>query len=292
MRIRLIVAVCLPLALSACGVSRGTPAATVVFADGSSITTPYGDINAIVGPTESNLEFVDLAFQGAPPVNFDTTVLSQTILGQVIDNELAGLDAEMSEENVEEARDILAAQLQGQLGTAADPVAEFDRFYREVPYLPFFVELQARQIALSETLALSAPAGEGNPCVSHILVEAEAEAETILDDLEAGADFATLAIERSVGPSGPKGGELGCAAAANYVPEFAAAVTEAEIGVPVGPVQTEFGWHVLLVDRLEVDGDQLARELVTESFASATVTIDEELGTWDPNQYAIVPAGS
>jgi peptidyl-prolyl cis-trans isomerase C len=293
-RTRLTVSICLLLVLSACGVSRedAVPAATVVFANGSTVTTSHRDLNAIVEPTESNQEFVTLAFQGTPPVNFDVTVLSQSILGQVIDNELASLDTEISTEDVDEAKDLLASQLQVQLAASGDPAAEFDRLYEEVPYLPFFVDLQARQIALADSLAEATLPEEGNPCVSHILVETEAEGEELLADLEAGADFATLAIERSVGPSGPNGGDLGCAPAANYVPEFAAAVETAEIGVPVGPLQTQFGWHVLVVDRLEVDGDQLARDRLVEGLSSASVTIDDELGTWDANLYTIVPADS
>jgi hypothetical protein len=293
-RTRLTVSICLLLVLSACGVSRedAGPAATVVFANGSTVTTSYRDLNAIVEPTESNQEFVTLAFQGTPPVNFDVTVLSQSILGQVIDNELASLDTEISAEDVDEAKDLLASQLQVQLAATGDPAAEFDRLYEEVPYLPFFVDLQARQIALADSLAEATLPEEGNPCVSHILVETEAEGEELLADLEAGADFATLAVERSVGPSGPNGGDLGCAPAASYVPEFAAAVETAEIGVPVGPLQTQFGWHVLVVDRLEVDGDQLARDRLVEGLSSASVTIDDELGTWDANLYTIVPADS
>ncbi len=318
-RIRLTIAFSFLLVLSACGVSRevaepsdsvettGTSeavvattvapgssdvAATVVFGDGTTSELLHGDVNDIVGPTSSNLDFVALVFQGTPPPNFDTTVLSQTILRQIIDNELATLDVETSPENLEQAKGLLLSQLQAALIGSADPQAEFDRLYGEVPYLRFFAELQARQIALSDRLALDAAPGEGLPCVRHILVDTEEEGETLMTDLGAGADFSALAVERSVGPSGPDGGELGCVAASGFVPEFEAAVNEAEIGVPIGPVQTQYGWHVLIVDSLQVDGDQMARDRLTAGLTSATITVDDRLGHWDSNQLAVVPVGS
>lgn len=83
----------------------------------------------------------------------------------------------------------------------------------------------------------------------HILVESREAAESIIDDLDAGADFAELAMEHSTGPTGPRGGDLGWFSADSMVPPFAEAVRSAEVGVhmPV-PVETQFGWHVILVE--------------------------------------------
>jgi len=60
-----------------------------------------------------------------------------------------------------------------------------------------------------------------------------------------GADFATLAKERSTGPSGPRGGELGWFGTGQMVPEFEQAVIGLEDGAVSEPVQTQFGWHVV-----------------------------------------------
>jgi peptidyl-prolyl cis-trans isomerase C len=80
---------------------------------------------------------------------------------------------------------------------------------------------------------------------AHILVGTEAEAQEIVGELEGGADFAALAQERSTGPSGPRGGELGWFGPGQMVPEFEQAVAGLEPGGVSAPVQTQFGWHVV-----------------------------------------------
>ena len=67
-----------------------------------------------------------------------------------------------------------------------------------------------------------APEEEYN--ASHILVEQEEEAVAIIGMLDAGSDFAELAKEKSTGPSGPRGGELGWFGKGQMVPEFEQAV--------------------------------------------------------------------
>jgi hypothetical protein len=272
----------------------GDVAASVEFADGAMAELRHGELNEIVVPTQENIEFVTLVYQGSVPPGFDAVVLSQTVLAEVLDNELAKLDTDTSEANLDEAREILFQQIESLLTASADPTADAERLYEEVPYLPFIAELQARQIALSSRLAESADAGagEGNPCVRHILVESESEADEILAELAAEADFAELAAEHSIDPTGQSGGDLGCAAAEAYVPEFATAVSEAEVGEFVGPVETEFGFHVLVVDGYEVNGDDLANEIIRDGLAAATVEVDDRLGTWDTEQLVIVPVGS
>ena len=270
----------------------GATAATLVFEDGSSTELTFGSLDDVIVPTQGNADFVNLVFEGVPPEDFDTTVLFQSILGQVITNELTEVQAATSDADRDEAKSRLLLQLQGVLASSPDPEADFERLYAEVPYLPFFADLQAGQIALSNRLADAAGPGEGNPCVRHILVETEGEAQTVLTDLDGGADFATLAAERSTGPSGPAGGDIGCEPASRYVPEFAAAVTDAPVAEYLGPVQTEFGWHVIVVDSYLVDGDELARARVEEGLAAATITVDEYFGRWDSDLQTIVPPGS
>ncbi|MEN0001840.1 MAG: peptidylprolyl isomerase [Pseudomonadota bacterium] len=83
----------------------------------------------------------------------------------------------------------------------------------------------------------------------HILVETEEEARAVIEELDAGADFATLAQERSTGPSGPQGGDLGYFTRGRMVPEFEAAAFELTVGeYSKEPVQTSFGFHVIKVE--------------------------------------------
>jgi len=83
----------------------------------------------------------------------------------------------------------------------------------------------------------------------HILVNEKAEAEDLIKDLDGGADFVELAKEKSTGPSGPNGGDLGYFGKGQMVKPFEDAVFELEPGTYTKePVQTQFGWHVIKLE--------------------------------------------
>ncbi len=81
----------------------------------------------------------------------------------------------------------------------------------------------------------------------HILVESQGEAQDIIGELDNGANFEELAKSRSTGPSGPSGGDLGWFAPNQMVKPFSDAVVAMKNGeYSKAPVQTQFGWHVIL----------------------------------------------
>lgn len=82
---------------------------------------------------------------------------------------------------------------------------------------------------------------------SHILVKTESEAKEVWTELKQGKDFAELAKEKSVGPSGPEGGALGSFERGRMVPAFDKVAFALQTGEISEPVQTRFGWHVILV---------------------------------------------
>ena len=83
----------------------------------------------------------------------------------------------------------------------------------------------------------------------HILVKTEAEAKEIIKELRKGADFAQLAKEKSIGPSGKQGGDLGWFSGSQMVKPFADAVAEMKPGeYSRVPVKTQFGWHVIKLE--------------------------------------------
>lgn len=86
--------------------------------------------------------------------------------------------------------------------------------------------------------------------VAHILVEKEDEAKEIIAELQKGAKFPELARARSKDPgSKDKGGDLDWNAPANFVKPFADAMAKTEKGkFTAQPVQTQFGWHVILIE--------------------------------------------
>jgi len=83
----------------------------------------------------------------------------------------------------------------------------------------------------------------------HILVKTETEAKDIEKKLKKGADFETLAKEKSQDKaSGAAGGDLGYFTADKMVPEFAKAAFALKKGEVSAPVKTDFGWHIIKVE--------------------------------------------
>ena len=96
---------------------------------------------------------------------------------------------------------------------------------------------------------------------NHILVETEEEAAALVAELEGGADFEALAKEKSTGPSGPSGGALGWFGEGQMVAPFEQAVMELEVGAVSGPVQTQFGWHVIKLNETREQGAPALEEV-------------------------------
>jgi peptidyl-prolyl cis-trans isomerase C len=82
----------------------------------------------------------------------------------------------------------------------------------------------------------------------HILVATEDEAKDIEAQLKKGADFATLAKEKSKDPGAADGGDLGYFTKDQMVPEFAEAAFKLDKGQISDPVKTQFGWHIIEVE--------------------------------------------
>jgi peptidyl-prolyl cis-trans isomerase C len=83
----------------------------------------------------------------------------------------------------------------------------------------------------------------------HILVSSEDDAKAIKAQLDGGADFATIAKEKSIEPGAKdSGGDLGYFKAGQMVKPFADAAFALKIGEISQPVQTQFGWHIIKVE--------------------------------------------
>ena len=79
----------------------------------------------------------------------------------------------------------------------------------------------------------------------HILVDSEEKCNELKTQIEGGADFADVAKENSSCPSGQSGGDLGEFSPGQMVKEFNDVVFSGEVGVIHGPVQTQFGYHLI-----------------------------------------------
>jgi parvulin-like peptidyl-prolyl isomerase len=100
---------------------------------------------------------------------------------------------------------------------------------------------------VSDEITKDLPREEEQIRASHILVDTEEEAQEVISRLEAGEEFADLAAEVSTDTgSGANGGDLGWFGRGRMVPEFEEAAYNLEIGEISEPIQSDFGWHIIL----------------------------------------------
>ena len=91
--------------------------------------------------------------------------------------------------------------------------------------------------------------GPESVSASHILVDSEDKASELMAKINAGEiSFEDAARENSSCPSGAQGGSLGEFGRGQMVPEFDSACFEMEVGELRGPVQTQFGYHLIRLD--------------------------------------------
>jgi len=91
--------------------------------------------------------------------------------------------------------------------------------------------------------------GKERPTASarHILVASKEQCEALKAEIEAGADFGELAKQHSTCPSGQRGGDLGTFKRGQMVKPFDDVVFSAPLNTVQGPVQTQFGYHLIEV---------------------------------------------
>ncbi|MCB1756825.1 MAG: peptidylprolyl isomerase [Gammaproteobacteria bacterium] len=85
----------------------------------------------------------------------------------------------------------------------------------------------------------------------HILVKSEAACMDLKSQIEGGSDFAAVASQHSECPSGRQGGDLGSFTPGQMVKEFNDVVFSGEVGKVLGPVKTQFGYHLIEITSRE-----------------------------------------
>lgn len=180
-------------------------------------------------------------------------VLYQGILDQIIQQTVL---SQIGEENLTK-RDRLVIENERRAYLAGTILDEASRSA---------VTEEALQTAYDARFANAEPSKEFN--AAHILLETEDDAKAIKAELDDGADFATLAKEKSTGPSGPNGGELGWFGLGMMVQPFEEAVVSMEAGDISGPIQTQFGWHILRLNETRLSAaptlDDVREELAAD----------------------------
>lgn len=242
------------------------PAAAQDSVDAGTVLATVGGNDITLGHVIAMLTVLPPEYQGLPD-----NVLLDGLLEQLVQQEVLAAVAESDIGMIErlglenERRAFLAASFIDRIGSAqisdADLQVEYDAQFGSV-----------------------GPVTEYN--ASHILLESEADAQDVIAALAEGADFAELARERSTGPSGPNGGALGWFTAGMMVPTFEEAVFALAVGEVSAPVETQFGWHVILLNetrdqappslddvRAELE-DGLRRARVTAAMEELTAAAD------------------
>jgi parvulin-like peptidyl-prolyl isomerase len=318
-----LVAVLLPASCATGGGGIGAADAAVVNGVAISQQDLLDDLDALASnaTVRSNLQAQGVAVygptEGSYSSAFSTQVLSSLVIDALIADELAQRGVEPTSED--------RAQAEQQIGTSAGsfPQAFIDR---QVTSL-------ANRLALERELAAE-PLGEVTDdevrayydqnidaiverngefvCLSHILVDTREQAEAALARIRAGEDFAAVAREVSKDTgSASAGGDLGCQPRGQFVAAFEDAAFAATPGEVTGPVETEFGVHLLLVRAKGVPPfEEIANAIrqyleqqrasganpafdawLSDAVRRAEVTIDPKWGRWDPEQYpqVVVP---
>ena len=151
----------------------------------------------------------------------DVYVLStQDIASELIQDSQLAAQIEFQRQNTI-ARAVVAKFFAGLTVTEEEILAEYEEQLKQAPPLQF----KAR----------------------HILAATQGEAVDVIGQLDGGANFEELAKEVSTGPTGANGGDLDWFTPNQMVAPFSTAVAAMEDGVYTStPVQTQFGWHVIL----------------------------------------------
>jgi peptidyl-prolyl cis-trans isomerase C len=160
--------------------------------------------------------------------------------------EQAGLTEEELREQIREQLPVQKVQVRV-AGDAEASQEEVEQFYEENKKLQFTTPEQR--------------------CARHILFNKDQreKAEEVKGQLQNGADFAELAKEFSQDPAGAEnGGDLGCLGKGETVPSFEEAVFNARQGEIVGPVESEFGYHLIEVTEIKEQSTQPLSEVETQ----------------------------
>jgi parvulin-like peptidyl-prolyl isomerase len=262
--------------------------------------------------SQSSVDRELAAIRSNPQLQAQTTapdahsVIDATWLTAVVETEVAAQEVKRAHVRIT-ADDRTAAQTWAD-GYFGDPsvFAAFPKWFRDAVLaryanVPAIVRKHAKpptdadvQADYEQSLAQNCPSGR---LVSHILVTTEQAAQSIEQQLAAGANFAQLATKQSTDTgSAPRGGALGCIDNQQLDPTFTAAANATPIGKVSAPVHTQFGWHVIRVDNVRtavplasvaneirvdlVEQSPQGMQALVKTMAAAKVKVASRYGKW------------
>lgn len=135
------------------------------------------------------------------------------------------------------------------------------------------VTKEAEKIFYEENPDLFETKGQVN--AKHILVDTEELANSVAEEIAGGLAFEEAAKKYSTCPSNEKGGDLGYFSKGQMVPEFEKAAFEGEAGKVIGPVKTQFGYHLIRVEDKK-EGSVMPFEQVQEQIHQQLVQVKQQ----------------
>ena len=268
---------------AACG--SVTPYAATV--DGSRISrTELENELRDIAANDKYLKYIESQVQirssGVFDAAFTAQVLTRQIVYELVHQDLERRNITLTKADLDAGRESAAQRVGGE-----DILIAFDPEYQET-----LIRRAAEVTVLSFALLEQGPPDEAakayydshqdefaQACVNHILVSTPEEADQVKGRLDAGEDFAEVAraVSKDTG-SAPQGGELGCFTRDNQlVAEFAEAMFTQPVGEVGPPVQTQFGFHLILVRSREVPPyDQVASDARDKAIAAG----QQKLADW------------
>jgi peptidyl-prolyl cis-trans isomerase C len=147
-------------------------------------------------------------------------------------------------------------------------LAEAELSRRTIDAIRTSIQLKPYQLQLYYDQNKAQYGTPAEACARHILVETEEEAKAVQADLASGTSFEEEAAAKSIDPgSASQGGDLGCFPQGAMIPVFEEAAFNAPLNEVTDPIQSEFGYHLILpYERREASTPALeeVREQVTE----------------------------
>lgn len=212
-----------------------------LFSPGQSFAAGHGadPVVAIVNGVNIYRSELETA-RGRLPDQFRSSPLKSVyfiLLKGVIDTKLAAAQARVEMLHQDE-------KVKARIASVSDQILEGALIQKYIQENMTQVALQKRyQVALRTTEA------KEQVRARHILLESEGQAKKVIEELNKGADFVTLARSKSTGPSASRGGDLGYFSEGEMVAEFSKAAYSLKPGAYTqSPVKTRFGWHVIKVE--------------------------------------------
>lgn len=311
-------AICTGLLLGACSGSEAPSKGFAAKVDGRSISE--SDLQSELDDMAANGAYMSqLAAQGAPvdpegdgtySAELTAFALNNLVAFDLLEGKLKESGTDLNDLDLESGRE----NAEGRVG-GSDVFSQFPEEYQNT--------LLMREAIVNASLKSATPLSTDDAelqkyydenkdqfqsvCAKHILVADEETAQSVYDRVKAGEDFATLAAEVSTDSSAAQnGGDLGCLAPSGYVKEFADALVEGQPNSLVGPIKTQYGYHVIQIGEKKDQTFEEAKSSITqaiqqqisesfntwleETFNSAKVEVNKKYGTWETQGSDNIPA--